>query len=233
MKKGILIFITVIAVCLYSNSTCVLLGQHKAPAARKTMLAPKKNAHAIKKVIPASRKVVPAAHKTVAAAKKNVNINNILQKEIKDARKKEIVEEKQQAKKTLPAAAATAAKVQVKNDIPFYKKYAVPYNVLAFLSGSGLILLFLVIKRLTGGKRKSKSAVTENINLLRQEKLIIRTNDKKSPIRERLVTNAAQMDLKEFAIPQKAKELNLSQGEILLAARIKTYEMAKACSNKY
>jgi len=104
-------------------------------------------------------------------------------------------------------------------------------NIAVFLLGSAVILIFVFRGRLFGGKKKNK-ALKNNIKLLREERLIVKTTGKKNNVRTKLVAETAYLNSAEKGLPQIAKEKNISQGEILLAARIKSYEMAKVCSGK-
>lgn len=175
-----------------------------------------------------------SAPNTAPAQVKNdsVNISDMIEKQMALAREKEL------EKKSAPPAAVkktvTAAKPEAKKTVIIEntKNASVSLNIIIFILGSVLIMFYFIFKNVLFFGRRSNKALKKNIKLLREEKLIIKTKEKKKNPRTKLVEETLQLNSKNMELPQIARERNVSQGEIMLAARIKSYEMAKVCSTR-
>lgn len=81
-------------------------------------------------------------------------------------------------------------------------------------------------------KHKSKSNhLRSNIQSLRLEKSVVKKETKLKNIRENLLKSSIYLSNTEGSLAQKAKELKIAKGEIILAAKIKSYELS-ICSNE-
>jgi hypothetical protein len=174
-----------------------------------------------------------AAVKISAEKSDSININALIQKQIETARENEKKEKLRNAKKEIKAAVRTAAPAVINTENAQVKEEPfLSLNIILFIAGSCCILLYFLYRKYFVRGAKEKSELKRNIKLLREEKLIVKTKEVKNNPRVKLVSDTAQRSSKEMAVSRMAKEMNVSQGEILLAARIKSYEMAKVCSNK-
>lgn len=174
--------------------------------------------------------------KPVAEKKDSVNISEIIQSQVAAAQLKE-VNEKNSVQQVVKPVAKPVAKPETKPVAKAVKssekldQASMPVGIFLFVVGSLVIFYFLIFRKKMF-ERKSKAALKNNIKMLREEKLMVRTKERKNNPRPKLVDDTAHMNPKGMVISQMAKELKVSQGEILLAARIKSYEMARVCSSK-
>lgn len=93
---------------------------------------------------------------------------------------------------------------------------------------------FVFIRRLIL-KRANKPAndLKNNIKTMRAESLIKRDRPQLKLIRSKLVNSPIILNNHGKSLPSVARELNISQGEIILAAKIKSYELAKSEDSKW
>jgi len=94
------------------------------------------------------------------------------------------------------------------------------------------IVIFLVvfIRRVKIENQKSvKKKLKENINLIRTEGSIIKDNPELNLARTKLVNQSS--DVVVSSVSKKAKGLKIGKGEIMLAAKIKSYQLAQFSSN--
>ncbi|MDP3150461.1 MAG: hypothetical protein Q8N83_15165 [Ignavibacteria bacterium] len=97
---------------------------------------------------------------------------------------------------------------------------------------SALLVFGSVVTRRLVLKRKGKSnKLRSNIQSLRLEKSVVKKETKLKNIRENLLKSSIYLSNAEGSLTQKAKELNIAKGEIILAAKIKSYELS-ICSNE-
>lgn len=96
---------------------------------------------------------------------------------------------------------------------------------------SSLFVFSSVVTRRLVLKHKNKSnKLRTNIQSLRLEKSIVKKETKLRSIRENLLRSSVNLNSMEGSLAQKAKELKIAKGEIMLAAKIKSYELS-ICSN--
>jgi len=96
---------------------------------------------------------------------------------------------------------------------------------------SSMFVFGSVVTRRLVLKHKSKSnKLRTNIQSLRLEKSIVKKETKLKSIRENLLKSSINLNSAEGSLAQKAKELKIAKGEIMLAAKIKSYELS-ICSN--
>lgn len=96
---------------------------------------------------------------------------------------------------------------------------------------SSLFVFGSVVTRRLVLKHKNKSnKLRSNIQSLRLEKSIVKKETKLKSIRENLLKSSINLNSGEGSLAQKAKELKIAKGEIMLAAKIKSYELS-ICSN--
>ncbi len=80
---------------------------------------------------------------------------------------------------------------------------------------------------------KPDKSLKNNIKTIRGENLIKRERPQLKSIRSKLVNSPVILNNHGKSLPSVARELNISQGEIILAAKIKSYELAKSENNKW
>ncbi len=172
------------------------------------------------------------------ASNDSIDIRGLVQNQIKDALKKKsftqqsaLQSESYKSKSTL---GVSKINLKTTNDAKmnlFPQLFTrLPFQYKIFLSLSSVIVLYVLVRRfLLQFKRKSTKKFKERIALLREEKIggsII--NNKKRQIRIKLKDNPIALKQNEHEISINAKQLNISKGELLLAARLKLLEVSKA-----
>lgn len=101
----------------------------------------------------------------------------------------------------------------------------------AILSGAAVIAIgFISFRRIKFSKKSGVNKLKKNINLMREEKFVRSTDKKLSQLRSKLRMNAEYFSMKENSVSAKAKGLNISKGELMLAAKIKSFELSESCS---
>jgi hypothetical protein len=165
----------------------------------------------------------------------SVNIREMVQQQIVAAKKKML-----EGKATTPQVLnSNLKKVLKENDNE--KSFNILETIKVFIAKSNedfarVILLggstFLVfgtvlIRRIKIKKRSiSRRKLVKNINSIREEKIVLKDDPKLKNVRTKLKNNPEHYS-EENSFDVTAKELNISKGELLLAAKIKSYELSK------
>ena len=103
-----------------------------------------------------------------------------------------------------------------------------PLQYKIFELGSLLIVGFVLLRRLIQTiKKKSLNALKAKISLLRNEKVLAKQDPKLQLVRKQLSNNELIFNKSEKQISKSAKELKISKGELLLAARLRLFEVGK------
>lgn len=101
---------------------------------------------------------------------------------------------------------------------------------IALLSSAVLLAAGIVSIRRIKLSRKSLKGLKNNINLMREEKIVKPADKKLSQLRSKLKKSTEQLGSLDEAVSLTAKNLNIAKGELMLAAKIKSFELAKSCS---
>ena len=104
------------------------------------------------------------------------------------------------------------------------KNYA---NLIIFVFGSLLILGFVVGRRLIKVSAGSKKKMKKAINIIRDEKPVSIQNKKLNEMRKKLSESEGIYDISEETVSGKAKNLKVGKGELILAAKIKAFQLSK------
>jgi len=103
------------------------------------------------------------------------------------------------------------------------------------LFSSLVAFVILVVRRLklrTKSKTKNGTEnLRSNIQSIRLEKSISKKETKLKVIRKNLLNSSVNLNVTEGSLARKAKELKIAKGEIILAAKIKSYELS-ICSSE-
>jgi len=110
--------------------------------------------------------------------------------------------------------------VQLFLNLSFEVKVLLIFSIFLFT----LIAMRRIVLRI---KIKEGIELRNKIKLLREERVPSRVDDKKSKSRRELIHNLPVKKLSEKNITKKAKELKISKGELMLAARLKYLEYEK------
>ncbi|QQS35501.1 MAG: hypothetical protein IPM56_14795 [Ignavibacteriales bacterium] len=85
-------------------------------------------------------------------------------------------------------------------------------------------------RRIRINRKSGFKNLKQNINLLREEKIIKSADKKLSRLRTALKKSADTMGDLEKSVSSTAKNLNIAKGELMLAAKIKSFELSKSCT---
>ncbi len=135
-----------------------------------------------------------------------------------ETKKIESVVEKQKEK---PAHAEMLPFLSMLSTIPWqYKIFALVSIVIM-----GFVFTRRIVLTIT---RSSKKALKKKIGLMREEKVGgSKNNPKLVKVRKTLKDNLDILKHNDRQVSRKAKQLNISKGELLLATRLKLYEVGK------
>jgi hypothetical protein len=103
---------------------------------------------------------------------------------------------------------------------------------LLIIAGFSILVFFTVFIRRTLRRHKvsSRKKLKENISLIRKESKIKKEDPELDFIRSGLI-NEADSNVMVNSISTKAKELRIAKGEIMLAAKIKSFQLAQLGSH--
>ncbi len=101
---------------------------------------------------------------------------------------------------------------------------------IAVLSSAVLLAAGIVSIRRIKLSRKSLKGLKNNINLMREEKIVKPADKKLSQLRSKLKKSTEQLGSLDEAVSLTAKNLNIAKGELMLAAKIKSFELSQSCS---
>jgi hypothetical protein len=102
----------------------------------------------------------------------------------------------------------------------------IPIQYKLFIAISSGIIFFVIGRRvMLSFKMRSKRALKKKISALREEKVISIINPKLQSTRKKLSGRIKENSVK--SINKMAKELSISKGEVMLAARLKFFEVGK------
>lgn len=160
-----------------------------------------------------------------------LNIQNLVQEQISEAREKDSVNH---AQPTIKIAYA-------KNIITKKSHKSFEANLIFFLSGINkdamevivplvffvsLLTLITLVRKKVKATKIERQELKKNIKLLRNESVAVLEDKKLKSLRQKIY-DSPEMYMKSGEAPKVAKKLNVSMGELILAARIKSYEMKK------
>lgn len=136
--------------------------------------------------------------------------------------------DKQLALQKIINESLAASKQNSKNSAAsFWKLYIIGGVAVAAFS-------FVFIRRFKQRAPKRKeNKIKNNIKIMREESLIKRNQPELKALRSSLMNSPAILNNHGKPLATVAKELNISQGEIILAAKIKSYELAKEDNGKW
>lgn len=173
---------------------------------------------------------------TAIAAKDSIDLHELVSKQMAVAMEKQL-EEKLNPKPVVAATKAVEKPGAIKKEKsaqatanPFYNFIlAQPWQYTAFAFVSVLIIGFVFIRRfILSFTRTSTKALKKKIGLMREEKVGgSKENPKLAKTRRVLKENFELLKQTDGQIGKRARQLNLSKGELLLAARLKLYEVGK------
>ncbi|MCL4550660.1 MAG: hypothetical protein M1495_19070 [Bacteroidetes bacterium] len=170
------------------------------------------------------------ADSLLTAAGDSIDIHAMVQRQIDEARRKQSLSlsnlapqvemQRDIAVETAePKSSGANALLVLFSQIPFiYKAYA---------AISFLIMFFILGKRYVAGfNSKSLRSLKERIGLMREEKIGgSKTDSKLNKSRRVLKSKPEVFNVSEIQLSKAARKMNLSKGELILAARLKFFEV--------
>ncbi len=166
------------------------------------------------------------------SAADSINISALVQTQINKARAKLNSAENDVIKTEAPAP------VQEKSwfeglGLPFNLSDSLTQKILIIVLASFLVLGFVFIKRLKSAKKKKPEKILKrNVAFIREERVLKVENNKLSSVRQKLSADPNYLNSSADNLTKRAKELNIAKGELILAAKIKSHELAKVSSVK-
>ncbi len=102
-------------------------------------------------------------------------------------------------------------------------------KIILLASASAIVFLFVLVRRIKLVKTDGSSALRKNVKLMREEK-VIRLNDPKlKKTRVRIAREEIKFNTDKVA--QLARQLNISKGELQLAARLRQTALGSVNKN--
>lgn len=162
----------------------------------------------------------------------SIDIRALVQQQIENARNKKsevFIPVKQEVVEAIPAPVVTEKPKAAQSDSPFAFFLNQPAQYKFYEIVSLVIIGFVVIRRvLSNADKKTRKDLKAKIGMMRDEKVSgIKIDPKLQKIRKVLKDKLDIFKQSEKHLARTARELNVSQGELLLAARLKYYEMKK------
>lgn len=162
-----------------------------------------------------------------------VNISRIVQAQIEEAKAKAMQEEHKPVVKENPVAVSSIS-VPVANLKGTEKHGLFSFfgtlkpEVIVFTIISSLLIASVLLRRIViSSKKKMKNSIKQKIAMIREENVILKPDRKRRKVRLLLRKNKFVEKIASGNINSKARELEISKGEILLASRIKILEYGK------
>lgn len=161
------------------------------------------------------------------SAEDSLYISKLVNQQINDA-----VTKQNQPTKTISAP----AKKKVVLPVPIIENKAsmfeglssINIKLLIFAISTMMVITFVFFRRRMMSLTTRKiSGYKDTIDLLRSERLRVRTGNKMKSIRGNLITFSIADARQEQYVTKKARELNVSREEILLASKLKEHQSVK------
>lgn len=158
----------------------------------------------------------------------SVCISDLVQQQITKAREK-------QSQQTTPYVSEAKINIVPKvvaapalNDLVFNYVRTLPGHILLFVAISFLILFVLLIHRgILAIKRRSSRTLKDKISSIREEKVFAKENSRLNDERKNLKNRNSIFNASEKHISDLAKKLNIAKGELILASRLKLFQIGK------
>jgi hypothetical protein len=165
------------------------------------------------------------------AVQDTVRISDLVQQQIQKALEKQIAAKASVLPETLPEK----IKIPVESKIEpaqsnLFLGYWInqPVHFKIFEIVSVLIVVFVSFRRIIQTfKKRSLKVLKQKISMLREEKVRSIVNPKLQLSRQQLRGKEMVFMKSDRQISKTARELNISKGELLLAARLKLFEVGK------
>lgn len=159
-----------------------------------------------------------------------INLDSLVASQISAAQAKQLKEKEQ---------AAITEKVQVAQPVKKAEEAAsflglddtLLLKIEILLGAIFIAAIVIVVRRLKLKKKPVKKNLKSAIQSIRVEKPFVKQNEDLKTIRENLQLNTLQLGSGQDSLTRKARELHIAKGELILAAKIKSYELS-VCSNE-
>jgi hypothetical protein len=167
-----------------------------------------------------------------SAGTESIDVRAMVQKQIENARNKKaeaVSVASLQLPENIKVPAITEKPVTANSNFIFSFFVNLPFHYQLFILMSFGIVGFVVVNRIIATINKAANKNLKNrIGMMREEKVGgAKANPKLQKSRKLLKDNLEIFKQSEKHLAKTARELNIAQGELLLAARLKFYEMKK------
>lgn len=163
---------------------------------------------------------------SVTTSGSEVNIHDLVKRQIEEAKLKQSAAPVQTLT-TIKSEPEHIIKKSANNPAAaFYSSLPLQYQL--FISATFLVLIALVFRRaILAFKQRATKVLKHKIAMLREEKVVARVDTKLNEVRKKLRNGKSIFDVSEKQISSLAKELKIAKGELLLASRLKLFEIGK------
>lgn len=163
---------------------------------------------------------------TMAQKNDSVDIRGMVQKQIQEAQKKqkaELISVDNKNYKSTPIIKKSSKQTLEQIEVISW----MTTEIIILLSASIAAVIFIVIRRRRLRKSSSNRDLKKNIKIIREEQLVINIDPRLRSIRKRLCLNSFYLNNVGNDVSAAARRLQIAKGEILLASRIRSYEIEK------
>ena len=174
------------------------------------------------------------------ASADSVSLSQIVASQIAAARQKQISDSLEAAKApAVKTEAPPAQNIGIAGELLerarsiYYENTDIVLKT-AFLLAVSIVAFIIILlrRRKSRPKELQETSLKKNVRMLREEKMEFNINPELKMMRKRLLHDPSINFTSRDSISRTARELNISKGELMLAASIKSHEMAKSCLNK-
>lgn len=172
-------------------------------------------------------------------AQDSIDVSKLVWNQIEAARLKEanqenqVVDEKTEISKNeemqstlIPISVAVVNKSSSNKILELLNSVSIEIKIFFVLSA--LIILSVSLRRVTiRFKKKIKNSLKQRIAMIREERVIVKKDKNISRRRKLLKKDKLINNLSEAGLNSKARELSIAKGELLLAARLKSFSYGK------
>ncbi len=162
----------------------------------------------------------------------SIKISDIVKQQVEEAKLKAQQKEEgyqkseQYQARIIPVNITVPKKILRKNSFDFLGSISIEVKIFILISFL-LILLVLTRRFFINLKKKVKNELKKKIAFIREENVVVKKDRKKIRIRKLIARDKKLVHMTEKNMTRKAKELEISKGELMLAARLKFLEYGK------
>lgn len=179
---------------------------------------------------------LPDTAKQIVNTDEEVNVASLVDKQIAIAQAKQW----ENRQTVVKQKHVVAAPIKNKTNENWFTTVSTPFKLSGETAKSVGIILFsalfvfgsVITRRLVLKHKNKANNLRTNIQSMRLEKSVVKKETKLKSIRENLLKSSLNFNSGDGSLTRKAKELSIAKGEIMLAAKIKSYELSVCSSDR-